>query len=358
MQKTVTMSQVARRAGVSRSAVSAAFSDRATTTVLSPTTHQQILKAAAELGYSPNILSRSFIKQKSFLIGMLGREAFFLFALNTIKGIEDVLETTDYSLLTYYHGSWAGDQAKHLQKCLSRRVDGMIIVGAPEPSDGPNRQLIDRLRHSGMPIVQLYGRIFNDVPVVMMDDEQAGYLATRHLLDLGHRRIAHVTDSGYRDDLLPGTEGEAFRRCAGYVRAMQEVNLEPTIFTFERPELPTGNSNDYTEICAAPAKQLLAADERFTGVTTFNDYATIGLIHNLTAMGVNVPNDMSIVGYDNAEAGILMRPALTTIRPKLFELGRTAGELIVRMLEGKTVDDVVLTPELIVRGSTAAPRKS
>ncbi len=346
----VTMADVARRAGVSRSAVSAAFSDRETTVGLNPATRVQILKAADELGYRPNILSRSFIKQKSFLIGLLGREVFFLFALDTIKGIEDVFEATDYSLLTYYHGSWAGDQAKHLRKSIARRVDGMMIVGAPEPADGPNRRLVRQLREGGMPILQLYRRIFDEIPVVMMDDEQAGYISTIHLLRLGHRRIAHVTYVGYRDDVLPGTEDEALRRSDGYVRAMREAELEPAILTFDRGDM-RGYPNDYTDVCAPAVRQLV--DGRFTGITTFNDYTTIALMNNLRGMGVRVPDDVSIVGYDNAEAGILMRPALTTIRPKLFEIGRLAGEMILKMLDDKPVHDIVLEPELVVRGSTA-----
>src|ERR1700733_9471623 len=123
----ITMAHVAERAGVSRSAVSAAFSDRTSTAVLRSETRRRILAAADELGYRPNILSRSFIKQRSYLIGMLGREGFFLFLLGTIKGIEDVLEDTDYSLLTMYRGNDVAEQAQHLRKCDSRRVDGIII---------------------------------------------------------------------------------------------------------------------------------------------------------------------------------------------------------------------------------------
>jgi LacI family transcriptional regulator len=351
------MAEVAERAGVSRSAVSAAFCSRATTAGLSAATRELIHKAARELDYRPNILSRSFIKQRSFLIGMLAREAFFLFALETLKGIEEVLEPTEYSLLTFYNGSWADDQAKHLQKSLSRQVDAMIIVGAPERPDGPNHCTVRQLQERGLPIVQVYRRMFPDVPVAMMDDEQTGYLAARHLLELGHRRIAHVTHSEYEDRELPGTHADARKRCDGYLRAMAEAGLEPKVLTFERVGYYGLGSNDYTGYCAAAAKQLAEIRPRFTAVTTFNDYASMGLIHNLAAMGMKVPEDVSLVGYDNVEAGALMRPALTTVRPKLSEIGRLAGKMILQMLDGKTVEDSVLKPELVVRGSTAAPRE-
>jgi len=353
MAKRVTMTQVARRAGVSRSAVSAAFSDRATTVGLNPATREQIRKVAAELGYEPNILSRAFIKQQSFLISMISREVFFLFALDTIKGIEDVLESTDYSLLTYYHGSWANDQAKHLKKSLSRRVDGVIIVGAPEHSDGPNHQTIRELRKSDTPVIQLYRRLFPMVPVVMIDDEQAGYDGVRHLIELGHRKIAHVTIEGYQDTEFPGTEDEARRRCKGYVRAMEEAGLKPSIVTFERRIDLRPTPNDYTNECAMAAKRL--RDGGFTAATAFNDYTAFGLIQNFNEMGVRVPDDISLVGYDNIEATALMRPTLTTFRPKLFDIGRIAGETMLRMLNKQPVQDAVLPPVLLVRGSTVAP---
>jgi DNA-binding LacI/PurR family transcriptional regulator len=352
--KRVTMAQVAERAGVSRSAVSAAFSDRATTVGLNPATRQQIRKAAEELGYQPNILSRSFIKQRSYLIGMLATENFFLFTLETIKGIEDILETTDYSLLAYYHGSGAAEQAKHLQKSISRRVDGLIVIGAPEPANGTNHKQIKQLQKEGVPVVQIHRRAFPNVPTVMMDEEQASYLAVRHLIELGHERIAHLTYTQYRDDVFPGEHAEARLRCDGYLRAMRELGKTPAVFTFDRSGYFGLGSNDYAGFCAAPARQLAASSPRFTAVTTFNDYAAIGLIHNFNSIGVRVPQDMSIVGYDNAEAGMLMRPALTTMRPKLFEIGRLAGQMILQMMEGKPTSDVLLTPELVARGSSAA----
>jgi LacI family transcriptional regulator len=297
----VTMAQVARRAGVSRSAVSAAFSDQPTTVGLNPATRAQIRKVAAELGYRPNILSLSFIKQRSYLIAMLGSEDFFLFALETIKGIEDTLETTDYSLLSFYHGSQAKDQAKHLQKSISRRVDGMVIVPAPEPANGANHRLVKQLRDQGMPIVQIYRRFFENVPVVEMDDEQSGYLATQHLIELGHRRIVHVTHSRYRDDQSPGLEANARLRADGYHRAMSDAGFEPAVLTFDRSGVFGLGANDYSGYCAWPAKQIAECQPRFTGITTFNDYATIGLLHNLNQHGLRVPDDVSIVGYDNVE---------------------------------------------------------
>jgi DNA-binding LacI/PurR family transcriptional regulator len=197
--------------------------------------------------------------------------------------------------------------------------------------------------------------MFPGIPVVMMDDEQSGYLAARHLIGLGHRRIVHVTHGGYKDEELPGKYADAKQRCAGYLRAMRESGLKPAVLTFDRTPGTFGlGSNDYTHYCSDLARQLVATPDRCSGITTFNDYTAIGLLHNFTKMGVRVPDDISLVGYDNAEVGALMRPTLTTVAPKLFDIGRMAAQMVLNMMDKQAVEDTTLIPELIVRQSTAA----
>lgn len=349
----MTMAHVARRAKVSRSAVSAALSSKASTVVLSARTRTRILKAAQELGYKPNILSQSFIKQRSFLIGLIGREAFFVFALDTLKGIEEILRPTHFSLLTTYDGNWSEDQANHLEKHTSRKVEGIILIGAPERAGGPNHRTVKELQDRGVPIVQLYRPIFPNVPVVMMDEEQAGYLETCHLLELGHRKIAHVTHEDYLDQELPGKHGDALYRYSGYRRAMAEAGLEQRVLLMSgsalfHPPYVAAKSSDST------AKRLVS--EGFTAATAFNDYFVIELIAQLADLGVRVPDDISLVGYDNIEASSLTRPSITTIKPTMMEVGRRAAQMILDMLDGREVNDVVLTPQLVVRQSSGPVR--
>lgn len=351
--KSTTMVKVARRAKVSRSAVSAALSNKASTVVLSEQTRARILKAARELGYRPNILSQSFIKQRSFLIGLIGREAFFVFALDTIKGLEEVLRPTQFSLLVTYDGNWSDDQSNHLEKHLSRRVDGLIIIGAPERAGGPNHRTIKEMQERGVPVVQLYRPIFPNVPVVMIDEERAAYLETQHLLELGHRKIAHVTHDGYLDQELPGKYGDALYRYNGYRRAMQEAGLEPHVFTMSGSTLfhpPTASERPAN----TTANRLVS--EGFTAAVAFNDYFVIELISQLADLGVRVPDDISLVGYDNVVTSELVRPSVTTIRPAMREVGRRAAQLILDMLDGRSVSDVVLPPELVVRQSSGPVR--
>jgi DNA-binding LacI/PurR family transcriptional regulator len=343
------MADVAKRAGVSKSLVSVALSGRECTVSLSDETRQRILAVVEELGYRPNRLAQSLANRRSYLVAMLGREAYFVFALETIKGIEEVLRERHYSLLTYYDGSWAEDQARHLHLALERQVDGLIIAGAPEASGGPNHQKIAALRKQGLPMVQLYRRIYPGVPVVMTDDELAGYQATRHLLELGHVRIAHVTHVGYEDLELPGMHADACLRAQGYCRAMREARLKPRILTYAVSKLP---GIDYAGAVQPLVDPLVAG--KFTAATCFCDYTAIGLSQQLQTAGVRIPDAFSVIGYDDIDAATIVRPALTTLGQPLRELGRVAARMLFDQMDGRPAGDRVFQPNLSIRGSTAA----
>lgn len=346
------MADVAKRAGVSKALVSVALSGRDCTVSLSEETRRRILAIVEELGYRPNRLAQSLATRRSFLVAMLGREAYFVFALETIKGIEEVLRERHYSLLTYYDGSWAEDQGRHLHLALERQVDGLIVAGAPEAADGPNHRKIADLRRQGLPMVQLYRRIYPGIPVVMADDELAGYLAARHLLELGHRRIAHVTHQGYEDLDLPGMHADACLRAQGYRRAMREARLKPEVLTYKAELLP---GIDYTQAVQPLLPRLQAGG--FTAATCFCDYAAISLCQQLQAAGVRVPEEFSVVGYDDAPSSAIVSPSLTTLGPPLRDLGRTAALRFFDLMEGRVAGDAVFAPQMVVRNSTATPAK-
>ena len=347
----ITMAEVARRAGVSKAAVSVAFSPGTGKIGLSAATREHILKIAAAAGYTPNLMARSLARQQSYLIAFLNREAYFVFALDTIKGIETVLREQNYSLLTYYDGSWAEDQSRQLQLALDRKVDGLIIAGAPEKKGGPNQLRIAALQKEGVPVVQVYRRIFPNVPVVMTDESAAGYQATRHLLELGHRRIAHVTHAGFEDRQLPGTHADARLRAQGYARAMREAGLKPSIISYPVSEAHGLNYTQQVEPAADRVRQ-----GKFTGVTCFCDYVAVGLMNQLIQAGLRIPDDLSVVGYDNCDLSAMTQPTLTTLGQPVRQIGATAARMIFALKIGQPVEDVIFQPQLEVRGSTAPVR--
>ncbi len=342
------MQDIARLAGCSPGAASVALSGRKSSIGVSEKTRACVLEVAREHGYRPNRVARSLSDGKSYTIALLGRETYFVYALETIKGIEDVLRERDYSLLVYYDGARAEDQERHLSMALDRHADGLIVVGCPESPRGDNHRRIANLRKQGIPVVQIYRRIFPDVPVVMTDESAAGYAATRHLLELGHVRVAHVTHADYEDLAFPGEASGARKRAEGYAQAMRESGLEPRIVTYPSPAV---GGVGYSELPAKVVTTLRRA--KMTAATCFCDYTAIGLISAFRARGVRVPDDFSIVGYDNIEASRLTDPRLTTLGQPLRELGRAAAEAVFELSEGEKVADTILQPELQVRGSTS-----
>jgi len=348
----VNMTAVAQRAGVSTAAVSVALSGRIGRIKVSEATRERILAAAAELGYSANPLGRSLVMQKSFLVALLGRESFFVFALETIKGIESVLREMDYSLLVYYDGSWAADQARHLKLATERRSDGLILVGAPESAEGTNHQRVEALRQSGLPLVQLYRPMYPDIPTVMVDHEAVGYQQVKQLLKSGHKRIVHVTHDSYLDDELPGTHADALQGWQGYQRAMLDAGLEPRVLTY-----PIGYPHDFGYIRRASAP-LIPALRDFTAAACYCDFNAIAISGLLQEAGLRVPQDFSLIGYNDAELAAAVSPGISTFALPLQEMGAAAARLLFGQMQGETrVGDLVLPPRFVSRDSIAKPTR-
>ncbi len=348
----VTMRDIARRLGVSRPAVSAALSDRPYTIALSGALRGRIRRAAGEMGYRRNVLAQSFIKQRSTLVGFLGRREYFLYAMETLDGIESVLDRKGYSTLAFLHGDTPEDQWRHLQRCLDRRVDGLIVAGVPEGPRGRVTRLIGDLRRKGFPVVQVYRRTFPGVPVVMVEDGEIGYLMTRHAIELGHARIAHYTHDGYLARERPVQDRDARERHEGYARAMREAGLDPAVATFPASRYHP-LAGGYAPGAAEEAAGVLSHPARFTAAVCFNDYVALGLMKGARALGRRVPEDLSIVGYDDVDFSRASEPPLTTLAPPIREIGREAAARVLDLLGGKPAADRVFRPELRVRGTTA-----
>ena len=350
----VTMRDIARRLGVSRPAVSAALSGRPSTIGLSDALRERIRREAGALGYRPNLLARSFIKQRSYLVGFLGRAEYFLYAYETLSALERALDPAGVSILSFLHGDTAADQQRHLQRCLDRRADGLIVAAAAEGARGPMARRVAGLRRAGFPVVQVYRRIFRDVPVVMTDDEAIGYRATRHLLELGHRRIVHYTHDAYVDRRNPGQDRDARDRRAGYVRALREAGLKPAVVTFPTARyfpLDAGFAPGARE----GAPRVASHPARFTAAVCFNDYIALGLLRGLRQSGLDVPRDFSIAGYDDIDLARASEPPLTTLAPPLRRIGEEAARRVLDLIAGRPATDLLFEPELRVRGTTAPP---
>jgi DNA-binding LacI/PurR family transcriptional regulator len=333
--RTPTMADVAAAAGVSRALVSIVFRDQPGA---SAATRGRVRAAADQLGYAPDHRARLLSRSRTRLIGVVfglhhefhGEVVEALYAAAAPRGYEIALGGT----------APGRDETTAVTSLLSYRCDALVLVG----SAMTGAALADLAAR--VPLVVLARKVAGTTgDVVRTDDVGGGLLATRHLLDLGHRDIAHVGG---------GRASGGRERRAGYQRALRAAD------SALGPRLVTGG---LTEAEGARAAESILAEHRAgtralpTGVVAFNDRCALGLVTALRSDGVDVPGDLSVVGYDDSRVARLPWVDLTTIRQDTSVLAAEAVRLAVDRIEAPGPPrDVVVAPELIVRGSTASPR--
>jgi LacI family transcriptional regulator len=334
-----TIEDVAARAGVSISTVSRVVNQ---SVPVDPATEGRVREAIAELGYRPNLLARSFRQRVTHTIGLLVPDISNPFFAKVARAIEDAGFAAGYSVVLCNSDLSEVKQATYIDVLLAKGVDGLILIstGFIPPESGFD--LIDRIRGAGVPCV-VVDRDLGELPIdqVMVDNHQGGYTVGQYLLRLGHRRFACV--SGERD-MAPSAG-----RIAGFLQALGDAEkLHPDV------TLVTGNSHHEGGIAAA--EELLRKGVEFTAVFAFNDLMAMGVIAALQRAGRRVPEDVSVVGFDDIPQTSAMFPSVTTIAQPTAELGQRSVELLLERIKNQTgpTQRLVLSTTLIERESCRA----
>jgi len=337
---TVGIVQVAARAGVSQATVSRALRDHPG---VSPATRARVRQAAAELGYAPSAYAAALARGRSNAIGVVAPWISRWFFATVLEGVHEVVADRGYEMLLYPLGPADGTAAARLDALgLHKRVDGVLGVALPhELRAGSLRRV---------PIVTV-GTATPGMPVVQVDDTEVGYLATRHLLELGHRRIAFL---GLDPDDVYGFKVAA-DRYAGYCAALRQATLVPDPALVET----TGFEVESGE---AALEELLGRagwdpSRLPTAVVAVSDEVAMGVIYAARHRGIRVPADLSVIGVDNHDMARLFD--LTTVAQPVAEQGRIAAEMLFELIRtGLPPDPAVvrMAPGLIERNSTAPPR--
>lgn len=326
------MEDVAREAGVSRALVSLVMREQPN---VSEARRQRVLDAASRLGYRPNAMARSLATRRTRTVGVILDDLRNPFFAEIAGGVEQLASELGYQLLLGAGGRQARRERAALSTLLEYRVDGVILVS-------PRMQASDiAAAASEVPVVMVGRQVRGvDADFVLIDEGHGIELVLDHLLGLGHEHIAHV-DGGR------GAGGP--QRRTAFLRGMRARRLG------SRSRLIPG---DFTEEAGAnAARQLLAEPELPTAVFAANDMIAAGLLGGFDQAGVEVPDDVSVVGYDNISIAHLAHVSLTTVHQPRSEMGRMALELLLDRIDNRRASVVRLVePTLVVRSTTAPPR--
>jgi DNA-binding LacI/PurR family transcriptional regulator len=333
----VTLKTIANHLNLAMGTVSAALNDSAAARSIPEHTKQRILNAARELNYQPNYFARSLRLRRTFTIGVIADQIGDPYGALIISGIEMALRDTPYLFLTVVHRHDREVMRKYSQLLLTRGVEGFITVDSVF-TEG-----------LGLPAVAVAGHQQVDgVTNLIVDQKHAAHLALSHLLELGHRQIAFIRGQK--------TSSDSATRWEAICTVCQELGI------VMHPELTVEIEGDGTspQLGYPYAKELLASQRPFTALFAFNDLAAIGAISAFQEAGLRVPEDISVVGFDDLPMATFSKPQLTTIRQPLETMGQIAAKSLISRIESKAMHQavIVIEPQLIVRASTGPARRN
>lgn len=324
---------VAKLAGVSHQTVSRVLNDHPNVT---ERTRLRVKAAIAELGYRPNRAARALVTGKSHVIGVVAQSSTLYGPASTLAALAQVATASGFtisveSVRTLEQGPMQDAVSRH----LDQRVAGLAVIA---PVDSAN-EVLDKIP-SGVPLVCIDGDPQRSTELVTVDQELGGYLATRHLLDAGHRTVWHV--SGPKDWF------DSRGRVAGWQRALNEAAAE----------IPPLVAADWSAASGYHAGQMIARMSEITAVFAANDHLALGVLRALHEHGRRVPDDISIVGFDDVPEAEFYIPPLTTIRPDFDVVAAATLELLRKQIDfGESHGDRrVIAPTLVPRRSVAAPK--
>lgn len=334
--KRATLKDVAERAGVSYQTVSRVLNGKGE---VLPATRLRVEKMMLELDYRPSMIARSMVAGRAFTLGCVSPNLTDYTFACLIEGAEAYAREHGYLLLS---ASAAGAQevARFCDEIVrSGRVDGVLAIN---PYADDRHKHFEVLSDRGVPVVYLGARPRDGkIPSVHLDDQNAGYQATTHLLSLGHKRIALL--------LGPANEDCVDDRLVGYRSALNDANIP-----FSKKLIATGDWSASSGFFAI--KQLLAAGVKFSGVFAQNDRMAVGAIRALREHGYRVPEDVSVIGFDDMPLATYFDPPLTTMHQDTFRIGCTAAQLMIESIKDPQAAraQVSIPAELVLRKSTHA----
>src|SRR5215469_3132510 len=330
-EQKVTLKTIAQQLGLTPGTVSAALNNSPAARSIPDRTKNRIIEAARELNYRPNFFARTLRLKRTYTIGVIAEEIGDAYGAMVISGIEEYLRKNNYFFLTVIHRHDPKLLQTYAQMLLTRGVEGFITT---------DTSLTEQL---ALPTVAVAGhRRVEGVTNIVLDHKLAARLALEHLKSLGHEDIAFIRGQTLSSD--------SAARWNAICEVAQELGIRV------RPELTTQlEGTDSTPAIGYPfAKELLARKRPFTALFAYNDISAIGSLWAFHEAGMRVPEDISVVGFDDTPGSAFSNPPLTTVRQPLVRMGQIAAQTVVDLIEGRGqfVPEIAIEPELVARQST------
>lgn len=344
-----TVIDVAREAGVSKSSAARVLAGRGSA---SRATQERVLAAAERLGYRPNGLARAMISGTTTTIGVVIPDVANPFFSAVVRGVSDAAHAAGFEVVLGNTDNDRDIQSRSIDVLREKQVDGFVIAPVFEEHPESVRALID----DGIPVALVDRRMpaLADVPLVSIDNIAAARGAMDHLLDLGHRRVAILTEAASRFEALLDSDADtqlmrpSDQRLLGYVEALRSRGMDAD------PELVVGAAYD-SEAASVALAQAIGRTE-FSALFCTDSTLTLGAYAHVAASGMTLPDDLSFVGFDDQDWTTLVRPSITVVDQPRYRLGAATANLLLARIQGvqQTQADMILEAELVVRGSTAA----
>lgn len=332
----VSIKDIAEAAGVSHSTVSRALGD---SPLVKAETKARIQRLAQEMGYSPDAIARSLVTQRTHTVGVVVTTITDPFVAEVVQGVEDMAQANDYSVILASSASEPQRELASVEMLRAKRVDTVIVT-----SSRVGALYLEHLERIGVPVVlvnnhnQQSGRYTFSVSV---DNQHGGHLATAHLTQRGHRRIGYVSG--------PADHSDDAERLAGYRRALVEagISFDPALVVPGNGRLDGGER---------ALRALADLAESPTAVFCYNDMTAIGLMSAARRIGLSVPQDLAVVGFDDIPLAAHVFPTLTTVAQPQRDMGRQAMGMALALMSGDDASapfsDIVVKGELVVRESS------
>lgn len=307
----ITIKDVARLSEVSISTVSRVIND---SKPVSPEVRRRVLKVIEETGYKPNDVARSLVTRRSYLIGVIVNNLAQSYVADIVRGIEEIGKMYGYDILLCSSYSSKETQEKYLQLLDRKQAEGLFLVGNRFDSE-----ILDLAKSLNKPCVFFTRDVHEHMNYISIDSSAAIYEMTKYLIKEGHKKIAYVSDFENRTTV----ESD---KISGYLKAIEDNELQYSKIYVAG----SGKHGKAYELGTNIAKE----SSEFTAVVCSSDEIAIGIMNSFTDNGINIPDDVSVVGYGNIREGKFVRPQLTTIGEPYYDVGAVGMRMLIKTIKG------------------------